>query len=78
MGGEEAGEEAGSAHQRSAWRSERRDVTRKSINIVVLVGDRNSCYRGLGNRSRSGYVSVYACVFNTRGGATVEAGTPPR
>lgn len=28
---------------------------------MVLVGDRNRCYRGLGNRSRSGYV----CVLNT-------------
>lgn len=44
-------EKAGSAHRRSAWRSEQRGVdgTRKSINTVVLVGDRDSCllHRGL-------------------------------
>ena len=53
----------GSAHERSGWgvRTERCDGREKSINSVVLAGDRNRCYRGLGNRSRSGYV----CVFNT-------------
>lgn len=56
---------------------ERCDGMRKSINTVVLVGDRNSCYGGLGSRSRSGYVSVYVCVFNTRGGQQLRQGPLP-
>lgn len=45
-----------------------------SINTVVLAGDRNRCYRGLGNRSRSGHV----CVFNTgRRGQQLRRGPLP-
>lgn len=46
-------------------RKERSGGARRSINAVVLVGDRNRCYSSLGNKLRSGYVSVNMCVFTT-------------
>lgn len=64
MGG---GGEISSSEVSLEVRKEKYDETRKSMNTVVLVGDRNSCYMGLGIRSRSGCVSVHLCVFNTKG-----------
>ena len=47
-GREEGGGGISSSEVSLEVRAERCDRTRKSINTGILVGDQNSCYRGLG------------------------------